>query len=530
MKSIMKKILCTALSLLFLIGIAACTPDSQGTNDDKPAANNDKTNDQQNSSAARTDLNFGLTGDPQSMDPSKTTDQMSKAIWYQMYDTCIIRDNEGNHYPCLAESWNISEDGKTITLNVRKGVKFHDGTELTAEDIAFSLGLLCDSPQTTSKMVSMSSDRITADDEYTVRIELEAPFGAILDVLSCDTRIISKNAYESFGAEEYNKHPVGTGPYKFVERKTGEKIVLEANEDYWRGAPAIKTITFKIMTDSNTAVLALEKGELDFLSHAPLTSRQSLMDTAGISWYETDLAGNVYIVFNQDSEIFSNPLVRKAIAYAVDKNEMVLGAVEGNGTPQSTMVPPSDAGYVEGFEDIPYDPETAKELLAEAGYPNGFAFKTITQENATYRKPAEVLQGQLRKIGIEMEIEVLERGTFNDQMHASNFDMLVGHWTTPIPDGYFIMYTLMHSSNIGNQNFSRINNPELDAQLDIIKSSTDSTERLEAFRRADEIIQEQTLFVPLYTFKAACAANEKLQGVAPDPVYKFQVYDYSWAN
>ena len=170
MKSIMKKILCTALSLLFLIGIAACTPDSQGTNDDKPAANNDKTNDQQNSSAARTDLNFGLTGDPQSMDPSKTTDQMSKAIWYQMYDTCIIRDNEGNHYPGLAESWNISEDGKTITLNVRKGVKFHDGTELTAEDIAFSLGLLCDSPQTTSKMVSMSSDRITADDEYTVRI------------------------------------------------------------------------------------------------------------------------------------------------------------------------------------------------------------------------------------------------------------------------------------------------------------------------------------------------------------------------
>ena len=266
------------------------------------------------------------------------------------------------------------------------------------------------------------------------------------------------------------------------------------------------------------------------MSHAPLTSRQSLINTDGIKWYETDLAGNVYIVFNQDSPIFGDPIVRKAIAYAVDKDEMVLGAVEGNGTPQSTMVPPCDAGYVSGFEDVPYDPEKAKELLAEAGYPNGFSFKTITQENATYRKPTEVLQGQLRKVGIEMEIDVLERGTFNDQMHASNFDMLVGHWTTPIPDGYFIMYTLMHSSNIGNQNFSRINDPELDTQLDMIKNSTDSEERLEAFRKADEIIQEKTLFIPLYTFKAACAANEELQGVTPDPVYKFQVFDYYWGN
>ena len=529
MKSTITKILCAVMTFMLLLGITACTPSQQGQNGDEPALNNNTSNVQPQA-AAKMNVNFGLTGDPQSMDPSKTTDQMSKAVWYQLYDTCIMRDNDGNHFPGLAESWDISDDGKILTLNIRKGVKFHDGTELKAEDIAFSLGLLCDSPQTTSKMVSMTSDRINAVEEYTVRIDLEAPFGAILDVLSCDTRIISKNAYESLGAEEYNKHPVGTGPYKFVERKTGEKIILEANEDYWRGSPKIKTITFKIMTDSNTAVLALEKGELDFLSHAPLTSRQSLINTDGIKWYETDLAGNVYIVFNQDSPIFGDPIVRKAIAYAVDKDEMVLGAVEGNGTPQSTMVPPCDAGYVSGFEDVPYDPEKAKELLAEAGYPNGFSFKTITQENATYRKPTEVLQGQLRKVGIEMEIDVLERGTFNDQMHASNFDMLVGHWTTPIPDGYFIMYTLMHSSNIGNQNFSRINDPELDTQLDMIKNSTDSEERLEAFRKADEIIQEKTLFIPLYTFKAACAANEELQGVTPDPVYKFQVFDYYWGN
>jgi len=529
-KSIFKQALGLILVLIMTCGVFGCTSPSDTTTAQESTEPASGSTEATAASDVRTDLNFGLTGDPQSLDPSKTTDQMSKAIWYQMYDTCIMRDNDGNHYPGLAESWEISEDGKTVILHIRQGVKFHDGSDLTAADIVFSLGLLCDSPQTTSKMVSMSAENIFADDDYTVRIELASPFGAILDVLSCDTRIVCKSAYESMGAEEFNKSPVGSGPYKFVERKTGEKIVLEANEDYWRGAPTIKKITFKIMTDSNTAVLALEKGELDFLSHAPLIARQELMDTDGINWYETDLAGNIYIVFNEDSEIFSNPLVREAIAYAVDKEEMVIGAVEGNGTPQSTMVPPSDAGYIDGFPGIPHDEEKAKELLAEAGYPDGFSFKTITQENATYQKPAEVLQGQLRKVGINMEIEVLERGTFNDQMHASNFDMLVGHWTTPIPDGYFLIYTLAHSSNIGNQNFSRINDPELDAQLDIIKTSVDEAERTAAFRRADEIIQENTYFVPLYTFKAACAANEKLMGVQADPVYKFQVYDYYWAE
>ena len=206
MKSTITKILCAVMTFMLLLGITACTPSQQGQNGDEPALNNNTSNVQPQA-AAKMNVNFGLTGDPQSMDPSKTTDQMSKAVWYQMYDTCIMRDNDGNHFPGLAESWDISDDGKILTLNIRKGVKFHDGTELKAEDIAFSLGLLCDSPQTTSKMVSMTSDRINAVEEYTVRIDLEAPFGAILDVLSCDTRIISKNAYESLTSLDKGTQP-----------------------------------------------------------------------------------------------------------------------------------------------------------------------------------------------------------------------------------------------------------------------------------------------------------------------------------
>lgn len=524
MNKAVKRAISLALSILILVGIFGGCSFNAGP--ENTQGNGSQTTP--DGTQARTDLNFGLTGDPQSMDPSKTTDQMSKAIWYQMYDTCLIRDGKGGHLPGLAEKWNISEDGKTITLNIRKGVKFHDGTDLTAHDIVFSLQRLTESPQTTSKMVSMKSENIIADDDYTVRIELESPFGAILDVLSCDSRIISKNAMETKGEEEFNKHPIGSGPYKFVERKTGEKIVLTAHEDYWGGSPAIKDITFKIMTDSNTAVLALEKGELDFLSHAPLAAKKNLESNDKLSWYETEIAGSIYIVFNHENEIFKNQLVREAIAYAVNKEEMITAAVEGYGTPMATMAPPADFGFIADFPDIEQDLDKAKALLAEAGYPDGFSFKMITQENATYQKPSEVLMGQLRKVGINAELEVLERGVFNDQMHASNFDMLVGHWTTPVPDAYFIMYTMGHSVNIGNQNFARINVPEFDAQLDIIKTGTSNEQRMEAYRRAHEIVQEQTLWVPLYTFMAACAADKNLKGVAADPVYKFEVFKYSW--
>ncbi len=477
---------------------------------------------------ARTSLNYGLTGDPANLDPCMTTEQMSRAVWTQMYDTCARKLEDGSWQPRVAESWSVSDDGLKVTLNIRKGILFHDGTELKAEDVAFTFNRLCESSYTSGGMTSMKPGCAVAKDDYTVIINLTDPYGPILDVLFIEGRIVSKKAVEKAGAEQFGLHPIGCGPYKFVERVTGEKIVLTKFEDHFMDDPQITDITFKIITDSSTAVLALETGEIDFLSHAPLAARQNLMDNPNITWYETPICGNVYVQFNVEEGAFANKKLRQAVQCGIDKDSMLIGGVEGYGKTIATMIPDECQGAPVGFPDISYDLERAKLLLAEAGYePGELKFILKTQENPTFSKPTYVLQGQLQNMGINSEVEMMERAVFFSEKKAAKYEIIVAHWTAPTMDSDFI-WQLVHSDELGAANSSRINNPELDKQLEIARSSFDLETRTEAYRKACQIIQDEAYFVPLYTFVAPCAANKDLKGVKANSLYKFYVTDWSW--
>lgn len=521
----MKRFLALGVACMVLLALVACSGSTSGSN----SSSDNSSSGANSSGGTKTSLNYGLTGDPANLDPAKTTDQMSRAVWTQIYETCARKLPDGTYEPRVAESWSISEDGKVVTLNIRDDVIFHDGTKLTAEDVAYSLNRLCASPATSGMMTSMTPDSSVAIDDTTVEVTLLEPYGAILDVIFIEGRIVSKNAVETMGEEEFALHPIGCGPYKFVERTTGEKIVLTAFEDHFKDDPAIRDITFKIITDSATAVVALETGELDFLSHAPLTARESLMQSSSINWYETPIAGSIYIIFNCETGPFANKTLRQAIQAGIDKEAMVIGGVEGNGEPIATMIPEACFGYPEDFADIPYDLDHAKELLAEAGYPNGEGLNLVlkTQENATYSKPTEVLQGQLQNMGIMAEIQMMERGAFFSEYSTSAFDMMIMHWTTPGMDADFL-WQLCHSSQLGAGNKNRINDPALDAALDLGRTSVDPNVRMEAYREVCEIIQDEAYYVPLYTFMAPCAANKDLKGVEADSLYKFYVTDWSW--
>jgi len=477
---------------------------------------------------ARTDLTYGLTGDPQSLDPAKSTDQMSRAVWTQMYETIARRKSDGTYEKRVAESWEMSPDGSEVTIKLKKGIKFHDGSELTAEDVAFTYNRLAEEPKTKGMMVSMTGSSTTVVDPYTVKVTLTAPYGPIVDVLCIEGRIIPKAYFESVGAEGFAAAPVGCGPFRFVERKTGEKIVLTQFEDYYGTKPAIKDVTFKIITDTATAVASLEKGELDFLSHAPLSAKRSIQDNKKLSWYETPIKGLIYVCFRLDSPIFQDVKVRKAIQMGIDKTAMVIGGVEGNGTPVSTMIPESCICAPQGFPDVTYDLEGAKKLLKEAGYPAGFSVTLYTQENATYSKPTQVLQGQLQAMGINAEIEVMERSAFfAGQTAANQYEIWVSHWTAPTGDSDFI-YQLAHSSMIGATNTIKVNDPALDAALDKGRTSSNAADRVAAYTKACQIIQDNAYWVPVYTFAAPCAANKALNGVIPDDIYVFYVSDWSW--
>lgn len=480
-----------------------------------------------NSSAEDNHLNFGLTGEPVSMDPSIGNEQNSWQVYYQIFDTLIFRENDGTYSPRLAEKWEMSEDGMELTFWLRDDVKFHNGEKFTAEDVKFTVERLLESPYTSDIVIGIKGAEII--DDYTVKIIMEHPYGAILDCIAeVNFSIVCKKAVEE-DEEGYARNPIGTGPYKFSEWSTGEKIEVTAFDDYYRGRASIDGITFKIMNDTSTAAIALERGELDILPRAALADKNSLTENENIEWYETDLAGSTFVIFNYQNGPFSKREVRQAVGYAIDKEAMLQGASEGQGTVIESILPPACFGYSEDFVGSEYDPEKAKELLAEAGYPDGFSAVLKTNEDPIYYKPAEILQGQLSQIGINLEIEKMERGAFFTDAYGGNFEIAVFNTTCPVPDADTILHFYFHSSQIeAGCNLGYVNNAEFDQILTKAQQSTDADERMELYNKANEIVRDDGICVPLYASKAAIAASKDLKGVEADPIYKCYVYDFSW--
>lgn len=344
--------------------------------------------------------------------------------------------------------------------------------------------------------------------------------------------IVSKRAVEELGDEGFASAPVGTGAYKFVERSSGEKIVLQGFEDYWRGAPEIKDLTFMIMTDRNTAAIALENNEVDVLYSPDLADREHLESLENVAFIPGN--GSVYmwvIAFNNESSIFSDQRVREAISHAINREEIVDGALNGFGMPVEMPIVPSVFGFDPEFKNQEYDLEKAKQLLAEAGYPDGLTVTIKLNQSSTYTRPAEIVQAQLRQIGVNLEFELMERAAFlSDVTTDANYDITLFMFTAGYPDADYVLYGRMHSSNIGGTNYIRYNNPDVDALLDKARSSSDEKERKELYYKISEYVRDDVPFIPLMTDNVCIAANSALKGVQANIGECHYVFDYSWAE
>ena len=337
---------------------------------------------------AKDTINYAITGEPSTFDPHNISDNIAKQVFNQIFDRLIRQEADGKLNPGLAESWDLSEDGKSITFKIRKNVKFHNGETMTAEDVAFSLNRAIQS-KFLQEYVSMMEKAEVVDDS-TVRLTTKYAYGPI-EYCVAKVDIVNKAAVEA-DPEGFGRKPIGTGAYKFVELKSGDKIVAERFDNHYRGKAPIKNLVFKIITDSSTATVALEKGEVDLLSQPALSDRQNLLNNDNILYYETELNGNTYIAFNNTDGLFKNKKLREAVSYAIDKESMLIGAIEGAGAAVDNAIPRVSFGYSENVKGNALNIEKAKQLLAEAGYPNGLTLKLKTMDSATYFKPTEVLQ------------------------------------------------------------------------------------------------------------------------------------------
>lgn len=474
---------------------------------------------------------LAITGEPSSLDSAKANDLNTFSIQCNLYDGLLRQEQDGSIVPALAESWEYNDDNTEITFKLRDGVKFHNGDTLTADDVVFSYERALESPNTAR--ITASMQKMEKVDDSHVKLTLNYAYGPIESCLaSVNTSIVSKAAVEA-DPEGFERAPVGTGPYKFVSWDSGSNIVYEAFDDYFREPAPIETLKFQLVTDTSAALIALETGDVDMIVSTQAADRDNIMSNEDLYYDEIPSSSFYFVAFNNTDGIFAeNPLLRKAVAHAIDIESVVIGAIDNVGVECPSPIPETCFGVPEDFEATEYDPELAKQLLADAGYPDGLTINIKTMESGVYKKVAEVVSEQLRQVGFDSNVELMERTAFLQDVYTNcDYEICVNSYTALNPDADFIMYMRYHSDYLGGgNNFVMVNNPELDGYLEVARFSQEDEVRKQAYLDACELMREESVMVPILSAMNGIACNANLKGVKANTSQKQYVYDFYWEN
>jgi peptide/nickel transport system substrate-binding protein len=468
-----------------------------------------------------------ISADPEGLDPHLTSAHSSFEILENVYDTLVTVDENLNMVPSLAESWEVSNDNLTWTFHLREGVKFHNGRDLTAEDVVYSYERIMD--EETGSGVAWrfgSVESVEAVDDLTVAIHLTEPSPNLLGRIGAykGMSIVPQEIVED---ETIDTHPVGTGPFVFAEYMPGDHVTLEANPDYWEeGKPYLDGVTFKIIPDDTVRLTNLQTGEVDWVDSLP-PQRVTELATSGDVIVDKVSGGDYwYIGLNLTREPFDDPLVRQAIAYAIDRGEVAAAAKWDTATPNQGPIPVDSSWYYD-YQPYGQDLEKARELLAEAGYPDGFETELMptTFYEETVRA-AQVLQAHLSQIGIDAEIRSLEWGTWLEEQGAGNFDMYICGWIGNIdPDDFF--YAQHHTDEFFN--FTGYSNPEVDELLEAGRVETDQEARKEIYNQVQQEIIDDAPYVYLYNPDVVQAWQPYVHGYAAFPT-NAKCFENTWLS
>lgn len=516
MKKTLKVTLCLLLVAMMLF--SGCTKPSKDTTEQAIAE----------TGAKKESLVFSISSEPTSLDPAMTKDTITYLVGFQIFDTLFREEPDGTIAPALAEEYEFSENGLELTMKIREGVKFHNGDVMTADDVEYSINRAIASSYTSAFTSTM--DRMEKVDDTHVKLIMKEPYAAVLSCLcSANLGIVNKAAAEAAG-DDFTKEPIGTGAYKFVSWSTGEKIEMERFDEYWRGTPAIKNLTFKIHTDKSTAAIALEKGEVDVLYYPSTSDRMNLMNLDNVTWKEGQTATLFYVAFNCRDGVFANEKLRKAVCYALDRDSVVLGGADGLGIPTESAIPMNTGYYDANFKGYEHDTEKAKALMKEAGYPNGLTVTMKTNQSSTYSKPTEVIQAQLAEIGIDVKIELMERAAYLESTQTDcDYEMTFYVITNNISDPDYIMTRRFHTKmEGGGNNFTLHSIAGMDALIDQARGETDKAKRQALYDQINQLIYENAVICPMYQGMTYIAYNSNLEGVYTSPAERHYVCEYSW--
>lgn len=480
------------------------------------------------SSEGRTDLNFAVSAEPNSLDPMAIAMMSTFTITYAIYDNLFEKNADGGYDPSICEDYDVTDDGLVYTFKIRDDVKFHDGTQMTAEDVAFSINRTIEKGWAADMVAAIES--VEATDDYTVVLTLSRPFGGMIGSLASPYFSIMSKAYlEENGDDIVERKPMGTGAYKFVEWVSGDHITLEANEDYFKGAPSIKTVTFKPITDKNTGLIALQAGEADAFLNVNYSDIPAVEEDESLAFYSTDLAAVLSLNMNIENEILSDVRVRQAVNYAINRDNIIQGALEGQGTAANSPVPPTCDGYSEDVKGYEYDPDKARELLKEAGYEDGLSFTIKIKEDSKNQKVAQVIQSDLKAVGIDVEIQILEAGAYTTDVYSNgDYEMTISAWCAMFTDAYSLLYSQFHKDCYGGTgNITHVTSDELSSMLDSAAQAGED-EKTAAYTEVAQSIMDNAYVAPLVFEPTTITASADLEGVEADALGIYQVKNFSW--
>ncbi|WP_321329749.1 glutathione ABC transporter substrate-binding protein [uncultured Ilyobacter sp.] len=460
-------------------------------------------------------LTVAQPADAKALDPHATNDQPSARVMTQIYDRLAEIDNDMNIIPGLAESWE-QPDSFTTIFNLRHGIKFHNGEELKASDVKFSLER--ELKTATVSHIVEGIDKVEVLDDYTVKVTTTDPCGAILYNLAHPASSILNEKSVTKSGKNYGQEPIGTGPYKFVSWDAGDKITLEANSEYFNETPAIKNLVFRNIVEGSNRVIGLETGEIDIAYDIEPIDSERVATHDDLKFTQQEAPSLDYIGFNMKKKPFDNKKVRQAIATAVNVDDLIEAVLMGAGTKANSPIGPKVFGYNPNAKAYKFNVEKAKQLLTEAGYPSGFETVIWTNDNPIRMQVCQIVQAQLKEIGIEMRIEPMEWGAYLESTARGEHDMYILGWGTTTGDADYGLYALFHSSTQGGPgNRSFYKNPAVDNLLDKGKSSTNPEERKALYGEAQEIIQEDLPVLSLFYKNINAGMQNNVEGFVLHP-------------
>ena len=486
-------------------------------------------------------LIVGQVAEPKSLDPQAVTAVNDFRILINLYDG-LVRYQPGSLEvePALAESWQISDDGKTYTFKLREGVKFHDGTPFNAAAVKFNFDRMLDEDHPYADtgpfplaffFQAIRETRVI--DDYTVQFELDQPYAPLLSNLAYPTGLMVSPAAVKAKGGDYGRHPVGTGPFKFAKWESNRLVALEKNPAYWDGAPKLNAVVFRPITDANTRVTELLSGGIDLMVEVPPDNMAMLKDDPMFSVYEQAGPHLWFLILNMKEGPFQDKRMRQAVNYAINKEALVNQVLQGTATVADSPVPAAFAwAHNEELQPYPYDPAKARTLIKQAGHEGAKLTFYVTEGGSGMLNPIPMgtaIQADLKAVGLDVSIETYEWNTFLGKVNpglAGKADMAEMAWMTNDPDT--LPYLALRSDawpESGGFNSGYYANPEVDRLLEAARAETDPARRAELYKEMQAIVHEDAPWAFIANWKQNAVAGANVKGFELQPSFLLLLKD-----